>query len=289
MSAAQATRARHTRTRDDTDRAEKAPRARNDRAGDDSDPEEQADAAPGRLSTFRRFLLTWALAAFARAKHALLVNAAAVLDSGIASLQRLRQLAGGAQDTVDGSEHDRHRPGKRRPGERRDTEPDTPTPVAPRKRRLRSLLVYLSVMLVGGMAGMVLAYDLLAQLLDRRATAISRQEIKLSKYSKSMAEYKKKLEREQAQRIEAEARLAAGAAEYEKKLIDQQTKRAQAENQLATVLAEHAKNVPRREAGGGRGTARSGLQSPARSANCTLRGSNIRSAVIGCVDELNRR
>ena len=267
------------------------PRARRTPACDDIARAEQVDAADGWPDRLRRFLLTKAVAASACAKHALLAMAAAALDTGISSLQRLRTLAGGAQDADEGRDDERRRPGKRAPRERRDAEPEAPRPVARKPRRLRSLLVHLCVMLAGGMAGMALAYDLLAQLLDRQSASISRQEIKLSKYVKLVAEFEKKLDLGQAQRIEAETRLAAAVAENEKKLIEQQAKRTAAEKQLATVLAEHANNVPRQEigSGDGRSAASNGQLSSARSGNCTLGGSNIRSALIGCVDELNRR
>lgn len=269
-----------------------APRARRAPARDDIIPArddiasaQEADAADGSPGSLRRFLLAWTVAASARARQALLAMAVAALDTGIASLQRLRKRAGGAEHADEGRDCDR-----RRSGERRDAEPDAHEPAAPKPRRLRRLLVYLCVMLAGGMGGMALAYDLLAQLLDRRSATISRQEIKLSKYSKSVAEFEKKLALQQARRIEAETRLAAAVAENEKKVVEQQTKRMEAETRLATVPAEHANNVPRQNAGngGGRGAARNGQLSSARSGNCTLGGSNIRSALLGCVDELNR-
>lgn len=260
MGIAHANRVRHPPARDAIDQAETPTRASSIPADENLGAGDEADAIAGPLDCLQHRIFTRAPAAFARAKHALRAKAAAVLDSGIASLERLRQAAGGGEDAGDESGHDRAQ--MRSLGGRRASGPDTPGSVAPKPRRVRSLFVHLCVLLAGAMAGLALAYNLLAQLLERRAATISRQEINLSKYSTSAAEFEKKLKLEQA-------------------------KLAQAEQQLAAVHARDATTEPQGEAGGGRARA-SGQQSQARSADCTLRGSNIRSTLIGCIDDLNR-
>lgn len=242
----------------------------------------------------RQLLLAKATAASARAKHVLLAAATAAIDTGIASLQRLRKRAGGAEHPDERRDHDRERPGKRATTKRRGGEAAAEETIAPKpRRRLRSLLVYLGVMLAGGMLGMALAYDLLAQLLDHQSAEIKRQEVKMSKYSKSVAELKKKLDQQQAKQIEAETRLAVTLAENEKKLGELQAKRAEAETRLASALAGRASNPQRQEdtssIRGSRGAARSGQAGWTRAGNCTLGSGNIRSVLHGCIADMDRR
>ncbi len=192
--------------------------------------------------------------------------AVAAVDGGIASLQRLRERIGGAQDADEEPDELAGRPVRRGSRERHGAEADTPEitaslPAAPRPRRLRSVLLALCLMLAGGTAGMTLAYNMLAQLLERRAATIGLQQAELSKYAKSVAGLGEKLELQQAQRSEAEARLAA--------LI--------AENKLA------GQRTSRQEPG-----SRGGADAPG-SGVCTLDGSNVRAALIGCIDEMNRQ
>jgi len=239
----------------------------------------------------RQWLLAGAIAASARAKHLLLAAATAAIDTGIASLQRLRQRAGGAEDPDERRDHDRKRPGKRATMERPGDKPAAEEPVVPKpRRRLRSLLVHLSVMLAGGMGGMVLAYDLLAQLLDHRSAEIKRQEIKMSKYSKSVAALEKKLGQQQVKQTETETRLAATLAENEKKLGELQTKRAEAETRLASALAGRVSDLRRQEdTGGSGGAARSGQAGWARAGNCTVGSGDVRSVLTGCIAGLDRK
>lgn len=264
-------------------------------------------------------------AAYARARRTLLAAASAAIDKGIASLQQLRQRAGAAEQADERrDEHDPHgrtgrhgttavdphgqtgtqarTQGKRpvdasertgKPGARARPlgEPAAEEAVAPKpRRRLRGALVYLSVMLAGAMGGMALAYDLLGHMLEQRSAEVNRQEIKLSKSSKSMAELKKKLDEGQTKQTEAETRLAAALAENATKLGELQQQRDEAQARLASALGVHAGNAQRQEDGGGRQTgtrnARSGLSS---TGDCNLGNGDIRSVLSGCIAEMNRR
>ncbi|MGP1675583.1 MAG: hypothetical protein ACTS6J_00310, partial [Burkholderiales bacterium] len=217
--------------------------------------------------------------------------ASAAIAKGIASLQRLRRRAGGAQDPDERRDHARERPGKPATTVQPGGEPAAEETVAPKpRRRLRSLLVYLAVMLAGGMGGMALAYDLLAQLLEHRSAEIRRQEVNLSEYSKSMAELKQELDQRQAKQTEAETRLAAALAESEKKLGELQQKRAEAETRLASALAARASSPQRRADSGSRlGAARNGQAGRSRAGDCTLGSGDIRSVLSGCIADMNRR
>jgi septal ring factor EnvC (AmiA/AmiB activator) len=144
--------------------------------------------------------------------------------------------------------------------------------VAPKQQRLRSLLVYTGVMLAGGLGGMALAYDLLAQLLDQRSAEIRRQELRVSTYSKSLADLEIKLDQQQARRIEAETRLAATLADSERKLSELQAMRAETRTQLASAPAGHPGQAGR-----------------IRKASCTLGSGNVRSVLNGCIADMNRK
>ena len=143
----------------------------------------------------------------------------AVLDPGIAYLQALRKRAGGAQGANGEVDEDRRVSRSDRPGGRRaaasplaEVEVQAPKP----KRRLRAFLVYLGVLLAGGMGGGVLAYELLEELLVNQFAKGERLETMTSKLSKSAATTQQKLEEAQAKRIEAEKKLEATLAEYAK-------------------------------------------------------------------------
>jgi len=245
-----------------------------------------------------RSLRARAGAACARAMQMLLAAATAAIDQGIASLQRLRQRAGDTEQPHEGRDDDDAREGdilKRRgkpgTGVGPKGEPAAEEPVAPKpRRRLCSLFVYLSVMLAGGMSGMALAYNLLAQLLDRRLAEVHRQEVKLSENSKLMAELKQKLDQGQVKQTEAETRLAAALAENEKTLGELQQKRADAQMRLASAPAGRAGNPQRREDGGSsQGGARNGQAGRTSAGECNLGSGDIRSVLSGCIAEMNRR
>jgi len=242
----------------------------------------------------RQLLRARVTAAYARAKQILSASTTAAIDKGIATLQRLRKRTGGAERPDECRANDRERPAKPAPTQRTKGEPVALAPIAPKpRRRLRSLLLYLGVMLAGGMGGTALAYDLLARLLDRQSAEIKRLEVKLSKYSKSAVEMRKKLEQQQAKQIEAETRLAAALAQNEKTLGEVQAKRAEAEARLASAIAGRASDPQRQEDTdsnrGSRGAARSGQAGWTRAGNCTLGSSNVRSVLNGCIADMDRR
>jgi hypothetical protein len=211
------------------------------------------------------------------------------MDSGIASLQRLRKRAGAAEQS--GERGDRAPPARRASREGAERNPAAGAAVAPKpRRRLRRLLVYLSVMLAGGMGGMALAYDLFAQLLEQRSAELKLQEAKLSKYSKSVAELERRLSQQHATQLAAETRLAAAHTDNEAKLAELQAARTLAETRLASALAVRADNPrPQAAADNSRAVARGGQTGWTRAGNCTLGGSNVRSALKGCIADMERK
>ncbi|MHB1074376.1 hypothetical protein [Thiobacillus sp.] len=140
----------------------------------------------------------------------------AVLDAGIGLLQRLRTKAGGepekAEDTDDrrGARPDRSEVRRGASAAPVETPAEAPKP----KRRLRALLIYVSVLLVGGIGGGALAYTLFQQQLDSVLNDSLRQEAARSKKTRPSAEIQKAFENEQTQRADAEKKLAASLAAY---------------------------------------------------------------------------
>jgi septal ring factor EnvC (AmiA/AmiB activator) len=218
----------------------------------------------------------------ARGKRRLLAAATAALDRGIASLQALRKCTGAAQ--VQDAPRERGRPEQRVLAQPLGDDPAVAAQIAPTpRRRLRALLIYLGVALAGGMLGVALAYNLLAQLLERRATAIERQEAKLSGYSKSVLELKKALAQQQTERTATEARLTASLADSETKLGQLQAQRAGTELPPAHAPGALARDARPQEA------ARGGQAGWTRSGSCTLSGGDVRAVLAGCIADMNRK
>jgi len=235
--------------------------------------EEPAAAAAWRVRT---------RAAIGGGKGALLAAARVALDNCIAFLQGLRRRAGAAAERDAPREHER--PGKRATAGRLVDEAAAEAVIAPKpRRRLRRLLVYLCAMLAGAMLGTALAYKLLAQLLERQALEIQRQELRLSGYSKSVSELKGKLARQQAQRAEVEARLAKSLAENAKTLEQMRARQ-------TSALAGRARTPsPADGEDRGDGIARKARGGWTGSGNCTVGSGDVRSVLAGCIAEMNRR
>ena len=274
---------------------------------DPPDEDEEPVATTGWHVRATRWLRAKAGVGYARAKQALRAKATAAVDGGIAGLQKLRQRMLGAEESEERRGRDRERPGMRSTAGKSSREQPAETPmVAKPRRRLRSFLAYLSVMLAGSMIGMALAYDLLAQLLDRRAAELSALETKLTRTSKSLKTLRKQAVRQENKLTKAETLLAESIAENKKKLDD-------AEARLAAALADGKKKPAERLANStdaatrlasapaagasiapGRGDAslrrRAVRRSPPvrnKSVDCTLGPDNVKSILKGCIAEMN--
>jgi hypothetical protein len=223
----------------------------------------------------------------AHAKRALRARvgaaATAVLDASIGSLQRLRTEIGGVQDAGGADEDDRR--GSRQDGGRRDAWVPAAAAPAPR-RRLRTFLVYASVLLAGGMGGVSLGYNLFSKLIDRQSAENRRLKTTLSKNSRSAVAAQIELEETQAKRIEAEKKLETTLAEYAKSSAENKKKLDEAENQLGMMLAasEHTSGA-RTPSPAGRGGTRSsagGAALAAKTGNCKIDGNNP-TALKDCI------
>jgi hypothetical protein len=224
--------------------------------------------------------------------------ACGVLDPCIALLRQLRKHAGGVQDADAEDGEGRSRPRNARPGGGRDAEAPADEAEAPKpKRRLLAGLIYLSVLLAGGMGGGALAYELLAKLLDRQGTENRRLTVAISKLSKSTASNQKSLDEAKAKRAEAEKKLEEAQkkqTEAEKKFdeslndtkaaAEKQKKLDEAVKLLDSIRrAERPGNVPRSPPVSGAER----KPGPPKSGDCTLVSGNV-DALKDCVANLNR-
>lgn len=151
----------------------------------------------------------------AHAKRALMtrvrVRVAAVLDAKIARLQRLRTRVCGAPAEAEdgdraGARHDRTR-------DREEPAAAAAEPSKPR-RRLRAALGYLSLVLLGSLAGGALAYTQFQKQLGALLQESRRLDAALAEKSRPSAEIVKAFEAEQARRVATEKKLAAAFNEY---------------------------------------------------------------------------
>lgn len=188
----------------------------------------------------------------------------AVLDAGIAVLQRWRKQAGGAQkaDRDDGEDRPRSRTDRPGGGRRDATEADAEDEAPRPRRRLRTLLVYFAVLLAGGMGGGALAYSLLEELLDRKTA--------------------------EGLRMEAEKKLETSAAEYMKAAAEKQKRLDVAVKLLDTIItAERAVKV---QPPGNRGSASSAgsKATPLKTGKCTLDSGKSADTLKDCLEDFNR-
>jgi len=241
----------------------------------------------------------------------------AVLDPCIALLQGLRKATVGSEVADDDAGEEQSRSRSARPGGARDAharadEDEAAAEVPKPKRRLLSYLIYLSLLLAGGMLGGALAYELLAKQLYRQSTEIQRVQTALSKLSKSTASNEKKYAEAQAKRVDAEKKLEEAKkkqTEAEKKLeaalndsklaAEKQKKLDDAVKLLEQIRgAERTGAAPRPPAAGG-GTAERAPRPPPvsssaerapralKSGDCTLATGDVKS-LKDCVKEFNR-
>lgn len=223
------------------------------------------------------------------------------LDPCIAGLQGLRKRAGGAPEADVQAGEGRSRPKAARPGEHHDAAAQEIVAPKPR-RRLRTYLIYFSVLLAGTLAGGAASFELLAKLLYRQSAENQRIQVAMAKQSKSMASNQNKLDAAETKRSEAEKNLVEAKkqqAEAEKKLetalkdsnalAEKQKKLDQVAKLLEQIRVTEAsgagsRSVSANSSGGNRPEAR---QSPTKTKDCTLSSGNIK-AMKDCLDSFNR-
>lgn len=280
----------------------------------DRDPAEAPAAKESLYAHARRSLKTAASAAATASRSALRAVTTPVLDTGIALLQSLRKRVVGAQGADkaagDGGSGSR----KDRPGGRRDdAAPEAPAP----RRRLGPFLVYLGILLAGGMGGGALAYHLLEERISHQTAdnvppavvksnkpvpvaAINKNpeaeqsdnadaekqleeaQAKLEEAQAKLEEMQARLDETQTARVNTDKKLAASLAAYTKSAAEKQKKLDEAEKRLAMLSAERA----------GAGQRPVNRDSAARkhlvkAGNCDLGTGNV-DALKDCLRDFNR-
>lgn len=199
-----------------------------------------------------------------------------VIVAGKGLLLRLRKQAPEGDEADERNAKREERPGKseERPGKRDDHSKAVPPaePVAAPQPRssAQSILLYVLVLLVGGLAGMTFSFVLLsamvynqAQKIDIQNDEIAQLERQHSKLMESEAKYRRENGEYRQRLSEIEALEAARKAEKEAALQ---------ESRAASSLAASGKAVVAKKTG-----------------NCNVDASNIGSNLARCVDEFNRK
>ena len=237
----------------------------------------------------------------------------AILDPIIRLLQRLRKGTGASESPDDEGDEDRPKSRKAKPGGGRDVEEqadegegETPKP----KGRLLTFLIYFNVLLAGGMIGGALAYELLAQLLERQSAESASLQAAMSKLSKSTGSNEKALQEAQAKRVEAEKKFEEAKkkqVEVEKKLEaalndaktlgEKQKKFDEAAKMLDSLRATDRSAGAAGAAGTAAGTAGTprpplagnsdGKARPLKSGDCTMAAGDVKG-LKDCVKDFNR-
>ncbi len=219
----------------------------------------------------------------------------AVLSPFIAFLQRLHKRTGGDQESgEDESEEGRAGPRKGRSVSGRDagSHPgEEEVAKAPKpKFRLLTFLIYFNVLLAGGAIGGALAYELLAQLLERQSAESVRLQVAMAKLSKSTSSNEKALKEALAKRVEAEKKLEEATKKLEaalsetKAAAEKQKKFDEAAKLLDSIRApDRSGAAPRPPAfGSGEGKAR-----PLKSGDCSMAAGDVKS-LQDCLKDFNR-
>lgn len=219
----------------------------------------------------------------------------AVLNPFIKFLQRLRRRSGGDQEAgEDEGEGERPRSRKEKTGSGRDAgaqadEAGEGEAVAPKpKSRLLTVLIYFNVLLAGGMIGGGLAYELLAQLLERQSAESVRLQAAMAKLSKSTSSNEKALKEALAKRVEAEkafeeAKKKLETALNEAKTVGEKQKKFDEAAKMLDSIRDRSANAPRPpSAGSSDSKAR-----PLKSADCSMAPGDV-SGLKDCLKDFNR-
>lgn len=194
-------------------------------------------------------------------------KAAAILDAAIDALPKLRKSTGGASAT----------------GNEGELEEMAGQPAAtPAPRRIRAVLIYLGVLIVGGAGGGAIVYELLSSNAEQHSTethsteTAAASDVKASSESGAKTEEKKPevSHTESAKPVaESQAGLKTNAADAAQKPV----------SVLASVLAEEkAEKAAPVQANGATAAKR-----PLKSGDCKLAGGDI-AALKDCVEKFNR-
>jgi hypothetical protein len=157
----------------------------------------------------------------------------------------------------------------------------------PAPRRLRIFVVYLSVLLTGGMGGGALAYGLLTNAPELRAAESTGLESAHAKGTEESGASQNKPDEPQAGRIETEKKFEAPPAEEAKKpaVATQEKPGAGEQRQAPLPAAETFGKVQQNPSV--YGARDSGKKQVLKTGDCSLVAGNV-AALRDCVDKFNR-
>jgi len=221
-----------------------------------------------RLSLSRRILeaVEWPLS---HLKKTLRIGVLWIINAGKAVTQRFGKRAA-PPDEKDGAEERRSDKETRVAKKKPEPPPVDGATVAPRSR-LRSFLLTLLVLILGGIAGMTFSFALLSKMIANQAERIGAQR-------DEMAEMENQL-----------VRLQESEAKYRRENMEHQKKQKNAENQLHPTPQNPGNAPPVVPPAPAAAAAASKPPLPAKSGNCTLESSKIGDNLTRCIDEFNRK
>jgi hypothetical protein len=208
----------------------RAPARRDVRDSDEKDKSED-ERPPSSLRRVAHAIL----ALFKRTKAAFLAGLVAALDAGLAMLGKLRQYA--APNDADESDRDRGGAGTRGPAGRRDNATTKPPAQVdpPKPKRLRRLLVYLTLIVVGGAAGFYISRNPVLAEFEPHAAEPASPGADAADSKKSATESESDAERQKADNVEQLKALEEQRAEIERIKAEQATQAALLEQKNAEI------------------------------------------------------
>jgi len=214
--------------------------------------DEERDAPPDGLPARLKRLLRAVIVAMRRVKQAI----AARFQRAPAEGEEEAEADESHVDSRSASRPDSHR------NTRADETDEAEEPVAAPRSWWRSLAIYASVLLIGAGAGGSGAYYYLSDLIATRSVEITRQRNEIVRQAKYVAEAKRKIEAQQAKRIEAE-------------------------NRLALMLADG--KIPQAGLAAGDSAGSSQGAADPHNGNCKLRSGDVGASLKDCIADFNRK
>lgn len=211
---------------------------------------------------------------FLRPKHLLQAGLVKIIDASTGLLQRLRKSAAepAAEETsADERSAAREESHARKPREDHGKEaPPKPAVAAHPHSPIHNILIYLLVLIVGGLAGMTFSFVLFSTMVSNQAKKIDDQRDEISQ-----------LEKQHSILLESEARYRKENNEYRKQLSEIE----------AAAAARNAETEKAAREAAGNSVAPQGARHPVarKTGNCNLEAGNIDNNLTRCVEEFNRK
>ncbi len=237
-----------------------------------ADVQEDIPVAGNRLLLSLKQFLQALGRPFLRPKHFLQAGAVKLIDGCTGLLQRLRNRVAesdaGGGDERSAAREESHAKSKPREDHGKEAAPKQVAAPPPR-RAVQGVLLYLLVLIVGGLAGMTFSFVLFSTMVSNQAQKIDNQRDDISQ-----------LEKQHSILMESEARARKESNEYRKQLSDIDAREAARHTEAEKQLREAAANS---------GAPPGAKQVANKAGNCKLDGGTGDSKLPRCVEEFNRR